>query len=196
MLINYEKIEANERKKLMAGSIIPRSIAWIVTKDLNNIVNVAPFSYFTGLSSNPPTLIVSIGHKSDGTPKDTLKNIRETKKCTICLPKEENLKKMHWTSKELDNCIDEAKEFDIKLQEIEKDFPPMIKGVPLSFFCNLYQEIDLKESMTIPLILEIKKEYIDDNNIDEKSRITFKPIARVGGNYAFLSKYIDIPKIP
>lgn len=46
-------------------------------------------------------MIVSIGHKSDGSEKDTLKNLRETKKCTICMVDEAHLEAMHFSSKEL-----------------------------------------------------------------------------------------------
>ncbi len=195
MVIDYEKIEAKDRYKLMAGGIIPRPIAWIVTKGKNGVLNIAPFSYFTGLSSNPPTIIVSIGHKSDGSQKDTLKNIRENKKCTLCLAKETQLQKMHFSSKELDEGISEADTFKIGTQEIEKGYPPIIEDVALAFFCELYQEINLKESKTIPLILEIKKEYIEDKAIDENLRTNYKPIARLGGEYAFLSEKIEAPKM-
>ncbi len=196
MIFDYEKIEAKDRYKLMAGSIIPRPIAWIVTENENGILNIAPFSYFTGLSSNPPTLVVSIGHKSNGTPKDSLRNIRKSKKCTLCLVREEDLELMHLSSKELDSQTSEAKEFGIKTTRIDENFPPIIKNSPLAFCCELYQEIDLKGSKTIPLILEIKKEFIDDKCVDENLRIDFKPVARLGGEYAFLSEHIEPPRIP
>ncbi len=196
MLFDYSKIKVEEIYKLMAGSIVPRPIAWIVTQNSKGVINIAPFSYFTGLSSNPPTLIVSIGHKSDKSPKDSLKNIRESKKCTVCMVKEEDLKLMHFSSKELESSISESELFDIKTVKIEKDFPPIISSSPVAFFCEFYQEIELKKSKTIPLILEIKKEYIKESAIDENLRVSFNPVARLGGNYAFLSKQINPPIIP
>ncbi len=196
MVFDFEDIEPTKRYKLMAGSIIPRPIAWIVTKNKEGKINIAPFSYFTALSSNPPTLIVSVGHKSDGSQKDTLKNIRESKKCTLCLVKEEDLEVMHFSSKELDNSISEADEFGIKTDTIDNDFPPKISSSPVAFLCELYQEIDLKESKTIPLILKIKKEYIEDRCVDDSLRVEFAPVARLGGEYAFLSEHIDAPRIP
>ena len=72
----------NENYKLMAQTILPRPIAWVVTED-NGVVNIAPFSYFIGLSSEPASVLISVGHKADGTPKDTLANLRKHKKCTI-----------------------------------------------------------------------------------------------------------------
>ncbi len=195
MLVDFSEIEAKERYKLMSGGIIPRPIAWIVTENKKGVINVAPFSYFTGLSSNPPTLIVSIGHKSSGEPKDTLKNIRESKKCTLCLTKEEQLEPMHFSSKELESGISEAVYFDIPTKKIVEDFPPIISEVPLAFFCTLYKEVELKGSKTIPLILEIKSEYIDESAIDKDLRTDFSAIARLGGEYAFLSSKITPPKI-
>ncbi len=195
MIFDFEKIEPKDRYKLMAGGIIPRPIAWIVTVGLEGVVNIAPFSYFTGLSSNPPTIIVSIGHKSNGSQKDTLKNIRESKKCTICLCDETKLEKMHLSSKELPQDISESETFDIETEVIDENFPPIIKDIPIAFFCHLYSEVELKGSKTIPLILQIKKEYAKDGIIDKNLRTVFNPIARLGGEYAFLCEAIKAPKI-
>ncbi len=198
MVINYKDKQLTAKYQLMAQTIIPRPIAWIVTQNKDGVVNIAPFSYFMGLSSEPPTMVVSIGHKSDGTPKDTLKNIRETKKCTICMVDEKLLEKMHFSSKELDEKISEAELFDIETLHVEDGFAPIIKGTPSAFLCELYQEIDLKGSKTIPLIVEIKHQFIDDNIITNKEKITldYEPVARVGKSYALLGKQITPPSIP
>jgi len=197
VLFDYSVANVAENYKLMSQTIIPRPIAWIVTEN-NGIVNVAPFSYFTGLSSNPPTMIFSVGHKSDGTPKDTLANLRTTKKCTVCMVKPEDLEKMHFSSKEIEANISEAKAFDIPLNYLQEGFPPMVKGAPVAFFCELYSEVDLGASKTIPLILEIKQQFIDDTCITDPDRLTieFEPVARVGKSYALLGKSIEPPKIP
>ncbi len=194
MLLNFNG-ELNQYK-LMSQSVIPRPIAWIVTEDKDT--NVAPFSFFTPLSSNPPSMIVSIGHKSDGTPKDTLANLRKTKKCVICISDEDGLEKMHFSSKELAHNVSEAKEFDIELEKIIENFPPLIKGAPIAFFCEYSQEVDLKGSKTIPVIVEIKQMYIDDKIFTSKEDLYFnyKPIARVGMKYSFLKELIDAPIIP
>jgi flavin reductase (DIM6/NTAB) family NADH-FMN oxidoreductase RutF len=196
MIVNYSDKELTQRYQLMAQTIIPRPIAWVVTQN-NGVVNVAPFSYFMGLSSDPATMIISIGHKSDGTQKDTLKNIRETKKCTICMVDEPLLEKMHLSSKELDSSQSEADEFDIALKDMKNTFPPMVDGVASAFFCEFYQEIELKGSKTIPLIVEIKEQYINDKILTDTDRITldYEPVARVGKSYALLGKKITPPKI-
>ena len=197
MFVDYKEKELTQRYQLMAQTIIPRPIAWVITES-KGIINAAPFSYFMGLSSEPATLMISIGHKSDGSEKDTLRNIRESKKCTICMVDETLLEKMHFSSKELDASISEADLFEIKMVQPFSDFPPMVDGTPSAFFCEFYQEIELKGSKTIPLVVEIKQQFIDDDHIvdKEKIQISYEPVARVAKSYALLGETIVPLKMP
>ena len=198
MLFDLDKDKkVNETYKLMAQTIIPRPIAWVVTED-EGVINIAPFSYFIGLSSDPASVLISVGHKADGTPKDTLSNIRKHQKCTICMVAEKNLEKMHFSSKALDKEVSEAEVFDIGTERFLEGYPPKIKGVPSAYFCELNQEIDLGGGSTIPLVLNVKQIFVDDAVITDKERLTisFDPVARTGKHYAFLGKEIDAPVLP
>jgi flavin reductase (DIM6/NTAB) family NADH-FMN oxidoreductase RutF len=198
MLFDLENnTKINENYKLMAQTIIPRPIAWVVTED-DGVVNIAPFSYFIGLSSEPASVLISVGHKPDGTPKDTLANIRKSKKCTICMVDEKSLEKMHFSSKGVEKEISEAELFDIKTTSVFEEFPPMIEGVPSAYFCELNQEIDLGGGTTVPLVLSLKQIYVADECITDKERMTieFDPVARIGKSYAFLGDEITPPVIP
>jgi len=198
MIFNLKHSQVNEKYKLMAQTIIPRPIAWVVTED-NGVINIAPFSYFIGLSSEPATVLISVGHKSDGTPKDTLANIRKNRKCTICMVDEKSLEKMHFSSKELDKELSESALFHIETEILSYGYPPMIKGVPAAYICDFNQEIDLgADSLTIPLVLNVREIYLDDEVImdKEKMNIRFNPVARIGKSYAFLGEEISAPTIP
>jgi flavin reductase (DIM6/NTAB) family NADH-FMN oxidoreductase RutF len=197
MLFDYTGTDPKTIYKLMSQTIVPRPIAWIVT-ERGGVVNVAPFSYFTGLSSRPPTVVVSVGHKPDGTPKDTLKNLRETGRCTLCMVAPSQLEKMHYSSKPLAENESEAEAFGIGLERLVEGFPPMVKGSPAAFFCELYQEIALEGSKTIPLVLEIGRQFVEDAAIRDAERLTidFEPLARVGTSYALLGERLEAPEIP
>ena len=186
----------NQNYKLMSQTIIPRPIAWVVT-ECNGVVNIAPFSYFIGLSSNPASVLISVGHRVDGTPKDTLANIRETRKCTICMVQERDLKPMHFSSKAIDRELSEAEVFDIDIESVVEGYPPMIQGVPVAYFCDFNQEIDLGGGSTIPLVLNVNEIFVDDESIIDKERISirFKPVARIGKAYGFLGDDIEVPII-
>jgi flavin reductase (DIM6/NTAB) family NADH-FMN oxidoreductase RutF len=196
MLIDFHEKTAPERYNLMANTVIPRPIAWIATE--GKVLNIAPFSYFTPLSSEPATLIVSIGHRADGTPKDTLRNLRQSKKCVVCIVDEDHFEAMHLSSKSLDALQSEVEVFDIPTKNIIEGFPPMPEGIKVAFFGEYLQEVDLKGSKTIPVIVEIKHLYLDNEIISDREKITFEfsSIARVGREYKTLDKSIIAPEIP
>ncbi len=197
MIFDLTHNKINDRYKLMAQTIIPRPIAWVVTED-KGVINAAPFSYFIGLSSSPATVLISVGHKSDGSPKDTLANIRKSKKCTICMVDEKSFEKMHFSSKELEKAESELTAFEIESEKHFDDFPVMIKDVPVAYFCDFNQEIDLGGGSTIPLVLSVKHIYVKDECIIDKEKLTikFNPIARIGKNYSILGEEFLAPKIP
>jgi flavin reductase (DIM6/NTAB) family NADH-FMN oxidoreductase RutF len=197
MHYRIDALEKSDIYKLMSQTIIPRPIAWIVTED-EGVVNVAPFSYFTGLSSDPATVVVSVGHKQDGTPKDTLANIRKHRRCTLCMVAEGDLERMHYSSKPLPHDVSEADSFDITTTRFKEEFPPMVASSPVAYFCTLHQEIDLGGGSTIPLILEIGEIYVNDEIITDKERlaIDFDPVGRIGKRYALMGEEIEPPQIP
>ena len=179
MYVDFSSINQTDRYKIVSNIVVPRVIAWIVTISDKNILNVAPFSYFTPLSSEPPTLIVSIGHKKDGSQKDTLRNILTTKKATICFINEKLLKSMHDSSFPFENS--EIDELNLITETILNNYPPIIKGVKNSLFTDFYQVIELENSKTIPIILKIKGSLINDD-------VNNKIIGRVGNGYSIIDK--------
>jgi len=185
MVVNYSKLSQKERVNLLYSTVIPRPIAWIVT-EMEGVVNIAPFSFFTGVSSTPPVVIVAIGNRKDGTPKDTLRNILETKKATICSVSQKNLEKMKNTGTPLPENISEADEFDIEVEKIEDDYPPVIKGVESAFFCKLHSRIEF-EGNTTPVFLEIEKHFFRDEKFQD-GFLSLDVIGRVGKTFAKLEK--------
>ncbi|WP_375724943.1 flavin reductase [Arcobacter sp. KX21116] len=187
MILDYEKTDDLTKYKIMSDTVVPRPIAWIVTED-NGVLNAAPFSYFIPISSNPATLIVSIGIKDDGSPKDSLANILKTKKATICFANKDNVDKVKLCSTMLKKEQSEIKEYDIKVQKILEDFPPMICSSQSALFCEYYDTVKIP-GKTTPLILEIKKQFIEDDRINEKMHINVENIGRCG---AFFKAMVDL----
>jgi len=167
MKYQIETLDKTAIYKLMSQTIIPRPIAWVVTED-EGVVNIAPFSYFIGLSSDPATVLISVGHKSDGSPKDTLHNIRKYHKCTICMVEEGDLERMHCSSKSLPHDQSEEAYCGIVTERIETAYPPKITTAPVAYFCELNQEIDLGGGTTVPLVLDVKAIYVDERVITDK----------------------------
>lgn len=88
MHFNPDSLDPNDRYKLLIGGIVPRPIAFVSTiaPDVTSTpgssprstrgLNVAPFSFFAGVGSNPMTLLFCPANKPDGTEKDSLRNAK------------------------------------------------------------------------------------------------------------------------
>jgi flavin reductase (DIM6/NTAB) family NADH-FMN oxidoreductase RutF len=81
--LSADRLSARDRYRLMTDLIAPRPIAWVSTMSGRGVANLAPFSYFQGVSSDPPTIVLGIAWLPSGRPKDTLANILETRELTI-----------------------------------------------------------------------------------------------------------------
>jgi len=82
-------IEAAQCYRLMVGSITPRPIAWISSLSGTGVLNLAPYSFFTVASCNPPVLAVTQVNPRDRAAKDTLVNLRATQECVVNIVSEE-----------------------------------------------------------------------------------------------------------
>jgi len=74
-LVTAER-EKRDNFKTLLSCVVPRPIAFISTVSGDGVPNLAPFSFFNGVGSNPPAVIFSPCTKADGTTKDTLNNLR------------------------------------------------------------------------------------------------------------------------
>ncbi len=95
--IKPEELKTEELYKLLISSIVPRPIALVSTLNSKGQGNLAPFSFFNGVCSNPLSISISIARKPDGGKKDTLINIEETGEFVV---NSANL----WLHEKLVNC--------------------------------------------------------------------------------------------
>lgn len=187
MILDYSEINDLNRYKIMSDTVVPRPIAWIVTED-DGVLNAAPFSYFIPISSNPATLIVAIGEKEPGVPKDSLANILKTKKATICFANKDNVDKVKLSSTMLPKDQSEVSEYGIDVEKVLEEFPPMISSSQSALFCEYYDTVKIP-GKTTPLILEIKKQFIEDDRINEKMHIKVENVGRSG---VFFKAMVDL----
>jgi flavin reductase (DIM6/NTAB) family NADH-FMN oxidoreductase RutF len=65
-----------DRYKLLIGSVVPRPIAFVSTCSVDGRTNLAPYSFFNGVGSDPLMLLFCPANKADGTEKDSLRNAK------------------------------------------------------------------------------------------------------------------------
>lgn len=76
MEFHPEALSLRNRYKLLIGAIVPRPIAFVSTVSASGETNLAPFSFFNGVGSNPMTLLFCPANRPDGSEKDTLRNCK------------------------------------------------------------------------------------------------------------------------
>ncbi len=76
MELDPSKLAQPDRYKLLIGGIVPRPIAFVSTVSPDGRDNLAPFSFFCGVGSDPMTLLFCPANKADGSEKDSLRNAK------------------------------------------------------------------------------------------------------------------------
>ena len=178
----------SETHKLMIGSIVPRPIALVSTTSNNGINNLAPFSYFNGVCSKPPTIMFAPARRGwDGKEKDTLINIRNTKEFSINIVSEDLGEKMVKCSTDYEKEIDEYSKSGLSPLSSKKIKPPIVSESKISLECILNQIVQIgKDDAGSGFIVigTIVLFHIDDKVYDNGRIILDKlqPLGRVAGN--------------
>ena len=187
MIIDFNQLKPTQIYQTMIQSIIPRPIAWTVSENENGTYNLAPFSYFNAIGSNPPMVSLSIGKRKDGTDKDTKRNIEERNHFTVHIPSVENAQLVTDSAKGYEPNISEIDELKLKLVH-EGAKTPRLKDCKVAYFCKLDRIIELGNAPQSLVIATVESIYITDNCIEEEQG-RFKidaskvnPLGRLGGS--------------
>jgi len=200
MNLNFSDFSANQRYHLMTQTIIPRPIAWVLTDSNNNSYNLAPFSYFTAVSSAPPILMLSVGKKPNGDNKDTLTNIISNEKMVIHIASQQHANLVTQTSQTLAHGESELIHNKIETTDFADFSLPRLAHCDIAYGCELYEIKELGDVPQSLIFIEVKQVYISDKvaDIDEKQRIKvhadrIKPLARLGGGeYATINEPFNV----
>jgi flavin reductase (DIM6/NTAB) family NADH-FMN oxidoreductase RutF len=186
--------------KLMVSSIAPRPIAFISTRNAAGVGNLAPFSFFNGVASDPATLMFAITRNGDGSKKDTLRNIEETKQFVVNSVEENIAEAMNQASALYPYGVDEMAKVGLTPLPSLKVAPPRVAESAIHFECELYDSLEVGEGgrgssvIIVGRILMMhfsERVLLDGKFIPEE----FKPISRLGGpNYARLGKLFTLKR--
>ena len=199
MIFDPTKIPFQETHKLMIGSIVPRPIAFVSTRSKDGKNNVAPFSYFNGVCSKPPTIMFAPARRGwDGEEKDTLINIRDTEEFVVNIVSEPFAEKMVMCSTDFDSDVDEFIESDLTPVPSQKIAPSRVGEAKVSFECKLNQIVEIGDGTAgsgFVVIGSIVLFHIDDDVYDNGRILLDKlqPLGRLAGNW--YTRTTDILKI-
>jgi flavin reductase (DIM6/NTAB) family NADH-FMN oxidoreductase RutF len=172
--------------KLLIGAIVPRPIAFVSTLSSDGIPNLAPFSFFTGVSANPPVICFCPMRRRGTLPeKDTLHNITVTREFVVNVVSEEFAQQMNITSAEFPPDVDEFEAAGLTPIPSDLVKPPRVKESHVHMECRLYLLVEVGgEDGSGNLVLgevlrfHIDDQYFQDFKIDPDR---LRAIGRMGG---------------
>jgi flavin reductase (DIM6/NTAB) family NADH-FMN oxidoreductase RutF len=128
--------------KLMTGLIVPRPVALVSTIDKDGVPNVAPFSFFCGVGSNPPTVLFCPSLRSSGDQrKDTLRNVEQTGEFVINIVSDSIAAATNATAADVGPEVDEFKIAGLTPLASEVVGAPRVAESPAQMECKLLQII-------------------------------------------------------
>ncbi|WP_322513928.1 flavin reductase family protein [Rhodopseudomonas palustris] len=130
-----------DRYRLMASTIMPRPIAWVVTRSPDGGVNAAPYSFFNMFGADRPVVALGILARP-GAPKDTAANIRATGEFVVNLVPFALVEAMNATCVEAPPHIDELALAGLDTLPSVAIRPPRIAASPVAFECKLTHLLD------------------------------------------------------
>lgn len=200
MLFDFADIAPRDRYKLLASTILPRPIAWVVTESPEGRCNAAPFSFFNMFSDDPPVVCLGIGARA-GDPKDTARNIRETGQFVVNLVSEEVAERMNVTAIEFGREVDELAEAGLVTVPSVKIRPPRIACSPVALECERMTILELGTSRSLVVGQVLAMHIRDDAVLDAAKFYVDTPklglVARMHGRgwYARSTDLFDMPRI-
>jgi flavin reductase (DIM6/NTAB) family NADH-FMN oxidoreductase RutF len=186
--------------KIIIGAVVPRPIAFVSTCNSAGVGNLAPYSFFNGLSSKPACVMISVGvSRSDGTQKDTLRNILETEQFVINSANEWMIESVVHCAGNYPYGVDEMQEVGLTPLDSMVVQPKRVKESAVQLECQLYNTMQIGDgspgSSTLVVgqivMAHVYSEAYSNGRIDFEK---IKSVARLGGfGYGLVTELFDIP---
>ena len=187
MQLDFSAINARDAYRWMIHTILPRPIAWVSTMSPDGRTNLAPFSFFQGVTANLPTLMFVPVNDRLGSKKDTVRNIELLPEFVVNLVSMELGEAMNQTSATLPYGESEFSRFGIRSTASQRIRPPRVAEAPVAFECSLDRIVQIGEGPLAAnvvfgriLFAHIRDDVLGENGLPESSKL--KLIGRMGGN--------------
>ncbi|MFI4873609.1 MAG: flavin reductase family protein [Phycisphaerales bacterium JB061] len=204
MLFDPTDLQIAERYKLLIGSIGPRPIAVVSTISTEGQPNLAPFSFFSGVGSNPMTLLFCAANDAEGHEKDTLRNAKPideggTGQFAVCVATESIIRPVAVAAEPLPFGESEYELASLTPIPCEAIKPPRVGESPVCFECETMQVIRTNPGEPAGgnvIMGRVLRVHVDDALVNERMHIdqdAIGLIGRMGGlSYCFTRERFDL----
>lgn len=192
-----DEMGAGSFYKLLTSVVVPRPIAWVSTRSADGVDNLAPHSFFTVTSTDPPMIqFTSIGTK------DSLRNATETREFVVCLAGEPMFEKINATGTDFPAEISEFTSVGLTPEPSATVAPCRVGESPVALECRVHSTLALGNSTVVigrVLHAAIDSDVLvtDERGVALPDVRRLAPLARLGGDeWSRLGEVIEISRIP
>lgn len=186
----------------MIQTLIPRPIAWVLSENADGGFNLAPFSYFNAVCSDPPLIMLSVGKKPDGSHKDTRVNIEQRSRFVIHIAHKEQAQDLTASSATLPAGESELQRLGLETVPFEDFGLPRLADCRVAYACERYRIEEIGGTPQSLILGKVETIYVDDavTREDGKGRIQvdaqgIDPLGRLGADeYTSLGELIRVPR--
>jgi flavin reductase (DIM6/NTAB) family NADH-FMN oxidoreductase RutF len=186
----------------LLSAVVPRPIAFVSTISASGVPNLAPFSFFNAVGSNPCAVIFSPCTRADGTDKDTLNNLRQCPEMVIHVVNHDIREAMNNASAAYGPDVDEFEAAGFTALPSRFVKPPRAAESPVQMECKLVQIVPvgdgpLRANICIGEVLcfHVADGFLTDRDVVDVDKID--AVARMGGDwYATIRDRFELPKPP
>jgi flavin reductase (DIM6/NTAB) family NADH-FMN oxidoreductase RutF len=163
MKVDPGAISSDAAYHWLIATIAPRPIAWTSTLNEDGSANLAPFSFFTGITSDPPTCLICVSRHGGTRKKDTWVNIERTGEFVIHVVTDALAPQMNATSRVFPYGVDEL--LEAGLTKIPSDLvaPPRVAEAPVAMECRLDRIVEVGRAGTAIIIGEVLLWHVRDD---------------------------------
>lgn len=195
------ELDNQDAYKLLTSALIPRPIAWVSTVSSEGVLNLAPYSFFNAVASDPLTVMFAPGQRQGGSPKDSLKNAQDTGEFVVNLADEPLAEALNHTSGAWAHGVDEFAQAGLKAVASSLVTPPRVGAAPVALECRVSQLIDVKDSGSTLVLgqvvaVQVRHDLLGEDGLIVAERL--QPIARLGRDeYSTLGRVFSMtrPKV-
>lgn len=200
MILDLASIGQSACYKVLTALVIPRPIGWITSLDENDVVNLAPYSFFNVLGTTPPIVAFGPSHRDNGELKDTERNIVQSSEFVVNLVTPECVPAMHASAAAYPRGQSEAATLGLELLPSEKVRAPRVALSPVHLECRYDRTVILGENHVV--FGEILVIHVADGILDPATlRTGPTELVAVGrlagpGHYATTRDRMDLGPMP
>jgi flavin reductase (DIM6/NTAB) family NADH-FMN oxidoreductase RutF len=163
--------------RTLTGTVIPRPIGWIATTSPEGIDNLAPYSFFNVVSTEPPIVMFAPGDRPDGL-TDSARNAEATEEFVVNVVTQKFAEAMNETSATLASENSEFEFADLGRVRSTRVEPPRVEGIAAAYECELH---DIQRVGSGHVVTgEVVYAHLDDAVLDDEGKVDVEKVDAVG----------------